>query len=195
MRTAPAVPRDDADDALARPAGRLAVGLRQALPASRRMRSRSSSADMPFLEDGPELVLRPGEPRGHGAHGQSERARDLLEQEIEPVVEDDDDPLRRAEAATASVTAHRRTSSSAVSFRDQSWNAASGSGAISRRLALRERSIARLTAIRFSHGPNGRLSSKRSSAANAFSIASCAASSARARSAVTANAVRQAYGQ
>jgi hypothetical protein len=45
--------------------------------------------------------------------------------------------------------------------------------------------------MRLSHGASGRVSSKRSSAPNALTIASCAASSASSRLAVTAYAARQ----
>ena len=60
-------------------------------------------------------------------------------------------------------------------------------------MSLRARSSARFTTIRPIHGPNGRESSNRSSAANAAMKPSCVASSASVREPVTSSADRHAF--
>src|SRR5919106_1932215 len=60
---------------------------------SRSRRSRSGSDDTLLLEDGAQLGLRAREPRGDSADRQPEDAGDLVDRQVEPVVEDDDNTL------------------------------------------------------------------------------------------------------
>src|SRR5688572_12452300 len=66
--------------------------------ASRASRSaRAKSDDTVLLQNGAELVLRACEPRGDRADRKPEHTGDLLERQVEPVMQHDDDPLAGTE--------------------------------------------------------------------------------------------------
>lgn len=121
-----------------------------------------------LLQNGSKLDQCPTEARGDRAHGEPKHPGDLLDREVEPVTENDDGPLRGTERGDgvgdrpeAEIVLRRVAQRPAV--QSSSLVVEQGQPASAAKMV-----DGTMTTIRLSQGPNGRVSSKRSSAPNAF---------------------------